>query len=65
MCRDHTNLLRPNTKASQSKPSVPLGGHEQSPLLNSSVVILQNPIDEQGATSVESLCKEPTNHERL
>jgi len=26
---------------------------------------LQNPIDEQGATSVDSLCKGATNHERL
>jgi len=41
------------------------GGHEQRPLLNSSAVILQNPIDEQGATSVESLRKWATNHERL
>jgi len=43
----------------------PLGGHEQRPLLNSSTVILQNPIDEQGATSVDSLWKGATNHERL
>jgi len=28
-------------------------------------VILQNPIDDQGATSVERLCKGATNHERL
>jgi len=41
------------------------GSHEQRPLLNSSAVILQNPIDEQTATSVESLWKGPTNHERL
>jgi len=33
------------------------GGHEQRPLPNSSAVILQNPNDEQGATSVESLWK--------
>jgi len=51
------------------------GSHEQSPLLNGSAVILQNPsvtveikgffIDEQGATSVESLWKEATSRERL
>jgi len=40
-------------------------GNEQRPLLNNSAVILQNPIDEQGATSVESLWKGATNHERL
>jgi len=32
-----------------------LQGHKQRPLLNSSAVIFQNPIDEQGATSVEGL----------
>ena len=41
------------------------GTHEQRPLLNSSAVILQNPIAEQGATSVESFWKGDTNHERL
>jgi len=41
------------------------GDHEQRPLLNSSAVILQNPIDEHGAASVESLWKGATNHERL
>jgi len=41
------------------------GGHEQRPLLNSSAVILQNPIDEQGVTSVDSLWKEVTNRGRL
>jgi len=33
--------------------------------LNSSAVILQNPIDEQGATSIESFWKGDTNHESL
>jgi len=41
------------------------GSHEQRHLLNSSAVILQNPIDDHGATSVERLCKGATNHERL
>jgi len=41
------------------------GGHEQKPLLNSFTVILQNPIDEQEATSVESLSDGATNHESL
>jgi len=41
------------------------GGHEQRPLLNNAAVILQNPIDEQGATSVESLWKGATNHENV
>jgi len=41
------------------------GGHEQRPLLNSSAVILQNPIDEQGTTSVGSHWKGATNHARL
>jgi len=35
------------------------------PILNSSAVKLQNLINEQGATSVESLKKRATNHERL
>ena len=37
------------------------GGHEQRPLLNNSAVILQNPIDEQGTASVDSLWKGATN----
>jgi len=59
-------------RVSQPEPSAPIGdhgavpgAHEQRPLLNSSAVILQNPIDEQGATSVGSLWKGATNHERL
>ena len=59
-------------RISQLEPSAPLGdhgavlrGHEQRPLLNSSSVILPDPIDEQGATSVESPYKGTTNHERL
>jgi len=51
-------------------PRPPLGtterfprGHEQRPLLNNSAVILQNPIDEQGAAIVGSLGKGATNHE--
>jgi len=42
-----------------------LRGHQQRPLLNSSAVILQNPINEQEGTSVDSLWKEATNHRRL
>jgi len=60
------------TRVSQSGPRHPLeatvrfsGGHELRPLLNSCGVMLQNPIDEQGATSVESLWKWATKHERL
>jgi len=34
-------------------------------LLNSSAVILQNPIDGQGTTSVDNLWKGGINHERL
>jgi len=41
------------------------GSHEQGPLLYSSAMILQNPIDEQGATSVDSFGKGATSHERL
>jgi len=41
------------------------GSHEQRPLLNNSAVILQNPIDEQGTSSVDSLWMGATNHERL
>ena len=41
------------------------GDYEQRHLLNSSAVILQNPIDEQGTTSVERLWKGAANHERL
>jgi len=33
------------------------GGHEQRPLLKSSVVILQNPIDQQRATRIGTLWK--------
>jgi len=40
-------------------------GHEQRPLINSSAVILHNLFDEQGATSVDSLWKGPTNHEKV
>jgi len=40
-------------------------GHEQRPLLNSSAVILQNTIDQQRATTVESFWKGAKNHERL
>jgi len=53
-------------------PRPPLGAterfsedHEQRPLLNSSAVILQNPIDKQGTTSVDSLWKRATKYERL
>jgi len=41
------------------------GVHEQRPLLNSSVVVLQNSVDEPELTSVDSLWKGATNHERL
>ena len=41
------------------------GDHGQRPLLNSSAMILQNPVDEQGATSVDSISKGATNHEML
>ena len=41
------------------------GAHEQRLLLNSSTVMLQNPIDEQGARSVDSLWMGVTNHEML
>ena len=41
------------------------GSHEQKPLLNSSAVILQNLIDEQGVTGVDSLWKGATNHKSL
>jgi len=41
------------------------GSHEQRLLLNSSSVVLQNPIDEQGATSIKNLWKGATNHEKL
>jgi len=59
-----------NSTVSQQEPSATLGGavlrgHEQRPLLNSSAVIFQNPIDEQRATCVESLWNGATNHERL
>jgi len=65
-----------HARVSQPEPSTPLGDvpldppwepgdHEQRPLRNSSAVILQNPIDEQGATSVDSLWKGATNDERL
>jgi len=40
------------------------GGQEQRHLLNSSAVILQNTTDKQWVTSVESLWKGATNHER-
>jgi len=40
-------------------------GHKQKPLPKSSVVILQNPIDEQGTTTLESLRRGATKHERL
>jgi len=63
-----TTLVR----VSQQGPSLPLGptewfsgSHEKRPLLNSSAVILQNPINEQEATSVHSLWKGVTNHDRL
>ena len=40
------------------------GRHDQRALLNGSAVISQNPIDEQGVTSVESFWKGGTNSER-
>ena len=53
-------------------PRPPLGatdrfcrGHEQRPLLNNAAVILQNLIDGQGATSVESLWKGPQTMKTL
>ena len=47
------------------RSSAPLGDHGAvlRPLRNSSAAILQNPIDEQGATSVGSLWKGAANHE--
>jgi len=59
----------PNAGFLKRGPRSPMGaterfsrGHEHRPLLSSSAVILQNPIDEQGATSVGSLWKGATNH---
>ena len=47
-------------RVSQTGPSYPLGGHVQSPRPNLGIFI-----DEQEATSVESLLKGATAHESL
>jgi len=65
-------MQKPFDRVSQPESSDPVGdhgavpgGHEQTPLLNSSAVILQNPVVKQGAKSARSLWKGATNHERL
>jgi len=47
-------------RVSQTGPSSTVGGHVQSPRPNLGIFI-----DEQGATSVESLLKSATAHESL
>ena len=70
--RRNTSCLSLCTRVSQQGPAAPLGDHgavlrgpraEAYTTVNSSAVILQKPIDEQGTTSVESLWRETTNHE--
>ena len=61
----HEAVLRGPRSGSPGATERFSGGHEQRPLLNSSAVILQNPVDEQRVTSVESFWKGATNREGL